>query len=174
MMLTSEQIRQRQRWVLTHPCRRVEDCGMLGYRIDLPAGGETIATILTIDLFSSPVAWHSTTALIGQDGVTLPVTVWQANDRTALLRIAEQMLEGVGQLICRHEEDQLSIGIARLVTTAEAEIIFRAIGLCPPKPRAIGEIAVYDFADRRTEADWNTFLPQERRIVYDNLPQISN
>ena len=173
-MLTSEQIRKRQNWVLTNPCRRVEDCGRPGYRVDLPAGRQMIATILTIDLFTSPVAWHSTTALVGQQGVTLPVSLWHADDRPALIRIAEQMLEGVGQSVWRHEEDQLSIGIARLVTPREAEIIFRALGLHPPAPRAIGEVAIYDFADGSTEAGQHLFVPQERSIVYDNIPQISD
>lgn len=170
-MITRELIDKRQRWVLRNPCCRVEDCGKLGYRYDFQAGGQTIATVLTIDAFDPPLAWHATTALIGPDGHALPVANWTVADRAAMLDLASRLLEGVGEAVYRHEEDLLSVGLAKRANAQETEVIFRALGYKPHRPRAVGEIAQYDFTDRSTEVDEHIHAPQERTLIYDNQLQ---
>lgn len=168
-MIPREHVRKRQAWVLRHPCRRVEDCGGLGYRADYPLpDGRVLATVVTIDFFDAPLAWHATTAIMDPVGKqATPVAQWTPADRAALLDIAASLLEGVGGEAIRHEEDGLSLGLAKQLTARETEAVYHVLGLRPPKARAVGEIGVFDFRDKRTEASENAHVPQEREIIYE-------
>lgn len=161
-----EQIRQS--WVLRHPCRTVEECGNLGYRVDLSLVGHPVATVLTIDLFTEPLAWHSDVAILGPDGIARPVVEWSDMDRAAAFDLARGMIAGVG---CpdtdRAECDEIKIGIVRCLSAAEAAIVYEIAKRRPKSGLpAIGEINLYDFNDRHSEAGDGIYAPIERTVIH--------
>lgn len=159
-------IKLRQRWVLGHPCRVLDECGRPGYRADFVLAGHPVATVLTIDLFTSPLAWHADVARIDEHGKTLPLIAWSDTDRAAAFDLARRMLDGVGAPDCDSADcDQWKIGIVRPLT--DREIAFVLGNRRPiPAPPAIGEISEFDFSDPGTEAGPGIYTPQTRRIVY--------
>jgi hypothetical protein len=168
-MMDLRLIKKRQRWVLEHPCRTVQECGKLGYRADFDlAGGNRVATVLTIDLFSEPLAWHSDVAIIGNDGAAKPVALWSVSDRAAAFDLSFQMLAGVGKPDAQTVDcDGWKVGFVRPLTGAETVRAMEVAGRRPAaEPVAIGEISEFDFSDFETEADEGLFLPTEREIVY--------
>ena len=162
-------IKKRQRWVLEHPCRTMQECGKLGYRLDLELAGQNrVATVLTIDLWQSPLAWRADVAIIGADGLAKLVALWTVSDRAAAFEMAFQMLQGVG---LAHQQtvdcDNIKVGYVRPLTGAEMARVME-VGRRRPLPALvpIGEIDVFDFSDFDTEVDDGVFIPAEREIAY--------
>lgn len=159
-------IKLRQRWVLGHPCRVLDECGRPGYRADFVLAGHPVATVLTIDLFAAPLAWHADVARIDEHGKTLPLIAWSETDRTAAFDLARRMLDGVGSPDGDGADcDQWKVGIVRPLTDREIACVLGNRRPIPAAP-AIGEVSIFDFSDAGTEAGPGIHVPQTRRIVY--------
>lgn len=172
-------ITSRQRWVKDHPCRVVEECGLPGYVHDVEQGGLIIRTVFSIDLFTQPLAWRVQMALMYPSRLPRPRSTWSIPMNALLLDMARQLLDGVGTGADQLSVDSVSFELARPVTGAEAEYIFRAAGRPEVKLEQlpVGELDIYDMQDRSTQVDgwWNgktgreegLFAPTERILIYE-------
>lgn len=169
----------RQSWVKDHPCRVVEECGLPGYVHDIERHGLIIRTVLSIDLFAQPLAWRAQIALLYPSRLPRARSTWSIPQNALLLSIARQLLDGVGQGGDHLTTDAVSFELARLLTGAEAEYVFRA-AMRPAtefESVPVGEINGYDFTDKKLQIDgwWNgktgreegLFLPQKRVLIYE-------
>lgn len=179
-------IKMRQRWVKDHPCRVVEECGLPGYVHDVEQGGLIIRTVLSIDLFTEPLAWRVQMALLYPSRMPRPRASWSIQQNAYLLGMARQLLDGVGCGADRLSVDSISFELARPVTAEEAEYVYRAAGRpdCRIKQLPVGEISSYDFTNRSLQVDgwWNgktgreegLFLPETRTLIYEPGSNTSN
>lgn len=166
--MNKDLIKSRQRFVLCHPCRTLTECGQPGMVIDWQMGGIKLRTVLTIDLFTEPLAWHADVAVLNSDDTAIPVIRWTPADRAAALDFAKRMLEGVGvkdQL--KLDGDAWRLGFIRPLTIQEASFVLgMAERRARPAPIPIGELNAYDTNDERTRADEHSWAPVERKIIY--------
>jgi hypothetical protein len=177
-------ITKRQRWVKDHPCRSVEECGAPGYRFDIQRNGLYLATVLTIDLFESPLAWRAKIAFLHPSSLPRPLASASIAERIEAYAVAKEMLRGVGDVSRKHLlTDRLSFDLVYPLTPDEAEYVVRA-AMRPAilfEPVALGELNRYDLTDRKTQVDgwWDgktgkeegAFIPQERTLIYGQPKQ---
>lgn len=178
--MNSDLVRARQQWVKDHPARTVEELTLPGYAHDVETrGGLIIRTVLSIDLFVSPLAWRCQIALMRPSRLPRPRSEWSLEENVFALQIARQLLAGVGDLSrSRLTTDSVSFELAYPLLADEAEYALRA-AMRPAtafEAPAIGEISAYDFTDRATQVDgwWNgklgreegLFLPKQRTILH--------
>lgn len=158
----------RQRWALSNPCKTVEQCGRPGCRADFTVAGKSIATILTVDLFTQPLAWHCQIGLIAPNGETKSIEEWDNGDVSAAAEIARQILAGVGAPGAdRIIFDELSLTVARQLNIDEAAFVYNITrDFKRIKPVAIAEAAEYNFANKKTQVGDGAFIPQNR-IIYE-------
>lgn len=161
-------IKTRQQWALTHPRRTIESCGANGVRADLHFGGRRLATVLMVPMFELPLSWHAQIGIVWPNGQCVPVEQWQSGDASGAVTIAKRMLEGVGQPITdRILFDELSVRVTRRVTADEAITAANAAGLLSTVDVLVGEVGVYNFANRRSQCGDGAFQPVHIEKVYE-------
>jgi hypothetical protein len=158
----------RQDWVLRHPCPTLRHCGERGYSADVVIAGVKLRTVLTIDLFTKPLAWHATIARIQPDGRPVALDSLAGSDRLAMLGLAIEMLRGVGQNgTDALEIDAVSVGCGRTLTPQEVRTVAsHARQFAPLALIAVGEINEYDFSDRTTQVGDGLHIPINREVIY--------
>lgn len=167
-----ENLKLRQAWVLRHPCEQVKDCGKLGYVDKRKFGGLTLATSLTIDLFTKPLAWHSQVIRFDASDQPMPLYGQDQSDLLAMAAIARELVAGVGVSASQQMEvDQLAVGYRRDLTVEEAAAAFYHLSrqkpqADAPKP-AVGQLNEYDFANRKLQVGDGLFLPVRSQTIYE-------
>lgn len=160
-------IQKRQAWVLRHPCSHYKECGRPGYIAEIKDGPITLRTVLSIDLFTQPWAWHSQIGVIGPDGNPKPRMFWTTTERIAAVAYARRMLVNVGQGVNALETDDLSLGYARILTWRETQAVLACVGNVPTAQKvAIGEIGEYDTTDKKSQVGDGLFIPTQREVLH--------
>lgn len=160
-------IQKRQQWVVRHPCSHYTECGRPGYAAEIQDGPVTLRTILSVDLFTQPWAWHSQIGVIGPDARPKLRMFWTTQERIAAVAYARRMVQGVGQGVNTLETDDLSLGYARILTWRETQIVLACTGNAPASQMiAAGEIGEYDVTDKKTQVGDGLFIPTNRSVIY--------
>lgn len=178
--LSQDSIKKRQRWALDHPARVAEELSAPGYIFDLNYHGMLIRTVLSIDLFQTPLAWRCQIALLYPSRLPRARRDWHITETMAAVQVAESLLAGVGVKSDLLVTDSLSFELVYPCTPEEAEYAVRA-ALRPAtsfESLPVGEINQYDPSDRSTQiAGWwdgkigkeqGLFLPQTRSLIYES------
>lgn len=160
-------IKIRQGWVLHHPCRTVQECGAPGYRVDFSLRGQQVATVLTIDLFSAPIAWHAQVAWLDAEGKTRPLCSYSWDEQTGALALAQELLAGIGEARLIPESNEWCIGLAKPLTDAERTItLARGAMNAPHRQTARAEFNQYDFRNKQTQVGDGLYVPEERTLIH--------
>lgn len=161
-------VKNRQRWVLDNPCLVVGDCARDGMRKDWTFGGQTLATVLTIDVFNMPLRWHAQMGVVGSDRIAIPIERLQPNDMNAMQLVAQQMLVGVGVPGTDTVAiDSLSLTLIRSLTQDEIFHVvncIRTMNQLPPL--VIGEMNTYDQRVKRSQIGDGIYEPIESEKFY--------
>lgn len=160
--------KKRQQWVLLHPCQRFEECGRLGYRILFKGeSGIKFISVLTIDLFTQPWAWHSQVGIIGENGKAKPSGSYTLPERLEAVELASHLLIGVGCNRPRFSRDDLSLTFSKTLTIEETAIALAMQGNAPkPDLFPVGEVNIYDADDLSTFAGSSLLIPKTRTVLY--------
>lgn len=162
--------KQRQNWALMNPAREVADLAHDGYRFDYTIGGVTVCTVLSVNLFEMPLAWHAAIALKVGESKMLTAN-WSQNDRSAALAAAVEMLDGLGVEgeTPKIDAGAQSIELWKPLTIEEATIVANVMAKDPgfgPLMGRMGTVNVYDFTNKQTRVGDTLFLPTETREFY--------
>lgn len=178
MIFTKDTIQKRQRWALDHPARFIQEFITPGYVLDVEWHGLIVRTVLSIDLFQSPLAWRSQIALMYPNKTPRPLKQYTMAELILCHDIAKSFLEGVGipqtNFLLR---DRVSIEIAKHCTASEAAHAVNA-SFRPDvdfSPVLVGEFNEYDLS-KKTQVDgiWDAsqgkeiglYQPSKRRMIY--------
>lgn len=161
-------LKKRQAWVLLHPCVTYLECGRQGYRAIFQSdSGVKFITVLTIDLFTQPWAWHSQIGIIGPGGKAKLSSAYTLPERLEAVELAQYLVSGVGEGRPVFERDSLSLGFARTLTVSETHTAMAFQGNAPERDLfPVGEFNVYDAGHSITQAGESLQIPKTRTVLY--------
>lgn len=180
-LFTEKTIRDRQAWVKDHPARVKEELTALGYTLDVTVQkGFILRTVLSIDLFTAPLAWRCEIASMYPSKLPRLLSSMTMAQMIFAHDVAKELLSGVGE--AEREilsgKNAISFEIAHPCTPEEAEYVVKA-ALRPAalfESVPVGELNEYDLSSASQVAGWwdgkegkqqGLYLPTKRSLIYE-------